>query len=393
MLMNVRRGGWKRRAGTALLAAGVCAAAAGPARGQGTPRRELAVDGEFGYLASVAVDRAGRMYAADVMTQQLYIFDPSGAPAGTLGRRGYGPGEFQGVVSAVAGRGDTLYTFDAVLQRITAFAPGTPRRVAYTIQIPPLEGERASYQLLVPSAGPFLVPFARSRGRDHAASPQVTLRTVSRDGRVGTRAVSQGPDREALELSQGDQHTVGPMPYGRAPAFAVHGGRVYHAWSGSGEIPVRDAQGHRLGAIRTGTATLPVESRHLRTLLDSYPPEDPRGQAMRQASQDRLLPATKPAWKQMLVDDRGQVWVNVVTSDDVVRFHPDRALEFTSFARLRREGPGQTPWWVYAPRGNRVAIHMLPGNVSLTQVSGGRAYGIETDADGVQRVVRFAVGN
>jgi len=36
-------------------------------------------------------------------------------------------------------------------------------------------------------------------------------------------------------------------------------------------------------------------------------------------------------------------------------------------------------------------VIMAPNNVRLWQVRAGKAYGIETDADGVQRVVRFTV--
>lgn len=364
----------------------------GDARAQSAPPRDLVIDGEFGYVGSVAVDTVGRIYVADVMTQQLHVFDGRGARLPSVGRRGHGPGEFQGVVSVVAGRGDTLYTFDAALQRITAFSPGV-RSVAYTVQVPRVGGERASYQLLVPSAGPFLLPFAEPHGRAPDRTPQVTLRTVNRRGDVGERPLSRGPDRQALEIAVGEARRVGPLPYGRAPGFAVFGDRVYHGWSGSADVPVFDLRGRSLGAVRTGTGTLRVDEPHVKALLDSYPPDNPSREAMRQAVREGRLPSTKPAWKQMLVDDRGRLWINVVTSDDVVRFSPETGLEFASLSRLAQGGAGQTPWWVYAPQGRRVTIYMLPNNVSLAQVRDGKAYGVEIDADGVQRVVRFAVGN
>lgn len=391
-MTNTSRGSALRSRSAAVAILATLAAGLPPALdAQTIPRRDLVVDGEFGYVASLAVDRSGRIYVADAMAQQLYVFDASGSRLPSIGRPGSGPGEFQRVVSVVAARGDTLYTFDPNLQRITAFAPGASRAVAYTVQVPRVGNELGSYQLLVPSEGSFLLPFAQPRARGEASAPTVAIRTVSRNGSVGTAPLSRSPDRGALQIVRGSQRVVGPLPYGRVPAFAVAGDRVYHGWSENGDIPFFDLQGRRLGAIRTRAATTALDRIQLRALVDSYPAGTQR-QEITEAVRDGRIPSTRPAWRQMLADDRGRLWVNVATDDDVVVLKDGVGLSLASSRSLSSGGAGSTPWWVFAPSGQRQAIYLLPNNVTLHQVSGGRAYGIEVDEDGVQRVVRFVVG-
>lgn len=379
---------WPARVFLAIVS--VALVTAGEVAGQVSLARDLVVDGEFGFVSALAADQRGHVYVADAMAQQLHVFDAQGRRLPALGRRGSGPGEFQGVVSVVAGRGDTLFTFDVSLQRITAFAPGE-RRVAYSVTVPVSGGERGSYQLLVPDEGAFLLPFASPRGPGEAQAPTVSLRSIGHDGRVGGGALSRTPDREALEVVRGTQRSVGPLPYGRAPGFAVHGGRVYHGWSGSGDIPFFDTRGRRLGTLRTRAGSTQLERGHLRALVESYPAGDQRRQDVSDAIRERRIPAQRPVWKQILADDAGRLWVSVVTDDDVVVFNDAVGFSYASYANLGQGGAGSTPWWVFSADGTRRAIYLLPNNVRLHQVSGGRAYGVEVDADGVQRLVRFVV--
>jgi hypothetical protein len=102
------------------------------------------------------------------------------------------------------------------------------------------------------------------------------------------------------------------------------------------------------------------------------------------------VPRTAPAYKDLLVDDRGRMWVSVTTDDDVV-VRGETGLAWTSARRGPGGEPALVPWWVFDAAGRRAAVAMLPPSVRLWQVRGGWAYGIDTDADGVQRVVRYVV--
>lgn len=58
------------------------------------------------------------------LESRLLLFSEDGQYLSTIGRNGEGPGEYEWITSVQAGPGDSLYVFDAALQRLTVFAPG-----------------------------------------------------------------------------------------------------------------------------------------------------------------------------------------------------------------------------------------------------------------------------
>jgi len=356
-------------------------------------QKDLEIDGEFGGIASTTVDAQGRIYVADFQMQEIRAFSPTGESLPTLGRNGRGPGEFRGIVSVVAGRGDTLFAFDVALQRITAFAPGAERKVAYTLTVPGDGNGRASYQVLVPSSGGFVLPYSvPHRPGASAEDRSVALRVVGPDGKIRPPLLLRIPDREALVTrTPGNGVMVGPLPYGREGFVQFGpGDRLFYGWNNTSAIAIYDLQGRRTGTLRPGGAPLSISGRDLDALRDSYAQGSPNRRAIEQAVSESRLPKTKPAYKGMVVDDRGNVWLNATTDDDVV-LNTDRGLAYVSRQRLREGGIAPSPWWVVDGGGRRIASVTLPNNVSLVAVRGGKAYGVETDGDGVQRIVRYAV--
>jgi len=354
-------------------------------------QRELRIDGEFVSAGSLAVDGHGTMYVADTELQQVRVFSAAGAPLPPRGRRGKGPGEFLGLASVTVGRADTLFALDLGMQRVTAFTPAG--KVAYTLQLPRAGRAKANYQLFAPSTGGLLVQYAipystRSAGPGRA----VNMRTVLRNGTLQPRPVFRFPDREALvNRLPGNGIMVGGLPYGRAPFVGMGpGDRLYFAWSGTPAVTVFDLQGRRVGTVRLPTTGLPVRDEDLDPLVDSYDARSPWRLAMQKAASQGRLPETKPAYKALVVDDHGRVWVNVLTSDDVV-VSGERGLTYASRARLDQGGVAPSPWWILGADGRREATLSLANNVALSLVKGDRAYGFETDADGVQYLVRYRV--
>jgi hypothetical protein len=68
----------------------------------------------------IAVGDDGRVYVADDGDKTVKVFDASGRPVGTLGRKGSGPGEFEAIQDiAVVNR--AVYVFDPKLDRILRF--------------------------------------------------------------------------------------------------------------------------------------------------------------------------------------------------------------------------------------------------------------------------------
>lgn len=77
---------------------------------------------EFGRVRSVIADGTGRLYVADGLALEVRVFGPDGAFLRSLGRRGGGPGEFEGLHGVAWLPDDTLLVADygnARLARLT----------------------------------------------------------------------------------------------------------------------------------------------------------------------------------------------------------------------------------------------------------------------------------
>ncbi len=66
----------------------------------------------FSAVSGVAVDRQGRIYASDVMQTHVVVFSPDGSRLATIGRKGQGPGEFEGPSGLALCPDGTLYVRD-----------------------------------------------------------------------------------------------------------------------------------------------------------------------------------------------------------------------------------------------------------------------------------------
>jgi hypothetical protein len=106
------------------------------ARQQTPPAWALVREGRLGSGAGVMAELVGpgvitvgpngNTYVYDALSQRgptrIIVYDRAGRFVRALGRTGSGPGEFQ-TVRAMGFLGDTLWTSDATLERVTLFAP------------------------------------------------------------------------------------------------------------------------------------------------------------------------------------------------------------------------------------------------------------------------------
>ena len=146
----------------------------------------------------------------------VWQFDGSGELIDSIGRRGEGPGEF-GSLDNIQSLGDTLYTFDASLQRLTAFPTSDgPRGSARTMSF---RGRRGVVSAWVNPADRSIVYSAKA--------PIVTGWEVTQD----RTTVHRAPGDALLVESYGDSllHvpiderliTVRPGVFGRGRLWVV----------------------------------------------------------------------------------------------------------------------------------------------------------------------------
>lgn len=75
----------------------------------------------FSRVADVAVGEDRSIIVSDAAAREVRVFSADGTYQGTVGRRGEGPGEFQATPMFADLSGDTLFTFDARARRVSAF--------------------------------------------------------------------------------------------------------------------------------------------------------------------------------------------------------------------------------------------------------------------------------
>ncbi|NOT07106.1 MAG: 6-bladed beta-propeller [Gemmatimonadales bacterium] len=342
--------------------------------------RERTVDAGFGGVGAIAVDHRGRLYVSDFMSQHILVFSSDGVLTDTIGRSGRGPGEYTAIGAIVIGRGDTLFTLDLALRRITAYSPGKST-VAYTLSVPRVPGQGLANLLLAPSSG-FVVGHSDPYQASAPSRPEVSLRLLGADGTLAKRPLFTVPRVEALIQRLGKNSTsVGPLPYGRE-SFAQLGlgDRIYWNWSGSLRVVAVDRTGASAVVLDETALSVPVHQADLDLLIGSY--ENPKERdALRLALRGPNVPQTKPATRAMVVDDRGRIWVGRIGKDDQVVMRGG-VLSYTS--------PTGTMSWEVLDGERRERVS-LPEGVLLRVVRGGKAYGVERDADGLETIVVFAV--
>lgn len=318
----------------------------------------------FGRIADVAAADDGRIYVADNQAAHVKVLSPDGALRDTVGSRGEGPGEFRHPLKLALARGDSLYVLDGADGRVHVFTPGlafervflarTDRGSPINMMIPDGAGStRERAFLFVYSPG------ARAVVQEDA---QMVVRRVRPGGAVGSALFTTPPYRMTSK-DLGDGRTLFLyVPFSPAPHYALGPkGRVHYAWSDS------------LTAVAYGPTGRP--ERTVRIPFESVPPvtDDEIAQALedRNRGRDQVrneIPASKPAFTQFLVDDRGRYWFGRPTAD-----------------------PDSTVWWVATPDEQRVRTATLASDVRLLIVRDGHAYGRTTTEAGAPAVVRYRV--
>jgi hypothetical protein len=352
--------------------------------------QDLDLDGEFGKVTSLAVDSRGNVYVADAMNHRVDVFAPDGRRIGAIGRRGEGPGEFRTVTHVAVSRGDTLFVFDAQAQRVTRFAGLPDGTLAGTISVRRPDAS-ANYQVLVTERAGLLVPYTVPLTEANADSARtLVLRHLTGDRYAEASTVIEVPDREFL-ISRDPRFglAIGSLPYGREPLLRLGPDDVLHyAWTDRLAIETYDLSGQRRGRVAFEHRPEPVSDEEIARLLDSYRPDalsQVERSLMERAHGDGRLPATKPAIRNLLVDDAGRTWANLVKDDDVM-IHTGAGMDYVP------PGPdAESPWVIIGAAGEIVARTSLPHGTSLRVVRDGLAYGVATDAGGEQRVVRYRV--
>jgi hypothetical protein len=254
----------------------------------------------FGNVTAVEADSAGRIWVLDGQAKELRVFDARGKHVRTIGREGEGPGEFRDPIGLAWAPDGTLWVADPAAGRYTVFDGngifiGThPRRVdGYSL---PWRGGFGPDGLLhelayvTPAQGEPRLALLRF---DAAVEPADTVLLPAHAGEQFERRGPRGMIAAGVPFSP--RQVVQPDPRG-------------FLWMG-----VNDR--YRLAELRLNGDTVRIVEREAEPVPVTA---EERAEAVAQLKwftdqggrvDEGRIPARKPAYEQVVVDDYGGVWV------------------------------------------------------------------------------------
>jgi hypothetical protein len=380
-----------------LCALGVCVSAPYlTAAAQAPPElrltRDLRIDAATNDLTlitppgGIAVSTRGTIAVTQNQDGTIRFFDAQGKSLGTFGRKGQGPGEFQ-TTNRLTWVGDTLSVSDASTRRYTLISPerSLVRSVSWLSAVS--LATRAGGE--PPRARPSP---PRVRYADGSMLLTVSLATGSampdwpggeKPGTPFIRVDSTGAFQRLIAWSPRAQCEA-PFDAGNGPGS---GGMVIpfchqtlEEISPDGNLLVLVTKGterseFRVSVFRANGDTVFSQAVAFQSVplpkavADSARASRARGsQSQRDAAATMTIPETYPPFSRLIVGRDESVWIESI-------------------------GPGaERFWYVLGNRGTLAGRAIVPRNVQLMVVSRTEVWGIETDDDGLQHIVRYRVG-
>ncbi len=313
----------------------------------------------------------GTIVVADGSSRELRFFDGSGALVRTVGRRGAGPGEFEEMEYDLGRlRGDTLLVLDRALRRVTRVSPAGV--VLDSRLLPDSDfGQRPSYRVLANGVVVVTLPAPSDpqiRGVFRVRTAVATLSPISM--RADTVGTFDGPET-VRAFGDSRSHTI-LRPYFREHYLAAAGdSMVFVGDTGDRIVSVmkRGQTGLRaVGTIEVPEAPGPVTSAHRKAVLDRYQSTPSRAATLK-AIGDMPFPRQLPAYRQMLCDRLGLLWIQ-------------------AYPAL---GQTKAKWWVFDPAGPLVGILENPPEGRILEIGPAHILTVRLAADDTEVVELYAL--
>ncbi len=311
----------------------------------------------------------GRIVVANAGSSELRFYDGKGKFKGTAGRKGGGPGEFQGLADVWTLAGDSLLTYDFRNNRISFFEPGG--EYVRSFQLLSLTGGKSSPSLVAPFAdGSLLI---RARTMEFTPQTEGGLRRDSvlylRCDPAGALLDSVGwfPGPEWYVKAEEGMMAASSRAFGRSPVATAFAGAFYFGSSDSYEIARYDSNGQLQRLIRRTHESLEVTPEDMELWIEERLADvDDENQKTfwERLYADMPVPQTMPAYERLIVDDEGSVWVE----------------------DYRRPGDAQPRWTVFDSAGVMLGAVETPPEFQIFQIGADFVLGRWTDDLDVEHV-------
>jgi hypothetical protein len=342
---------------------------------------------DFNAVANVIHLPDGRIVVANRSSSEIRIFDSLGAHLKSVGRAGGGPGEFQSLIAAWRGPGDSLLAADILSRRLSVFdAEGNYVRSFG------LGGETG---LALPTNG--MMQFAIPQGwlRDGSVvgiaqgfrfndaragiyrDSQAVIRYAADGAARDTIGRFPGAEMEQVQLSFRGQTMSIPqaVPLGRVTVFLVEDAHFFVARNDAWQVEVYGTDGRLVRLIRVESPAVRISEADQAThreeqleALESQPetrnvPEPIKEQIVSRVK-NAAYPATMPPIAGMLRDSEGNLWVQ----------------------QWPRPGERANRFTVLDSTGVAVGTVTMPERFRATAIGDGTVAGVWRDADDVEHV-------
>lgn len=299
--------------------------------------------------------------------RQVVYFTRDGALERRIGARGDGAGEFQRP-RLIGARADSLWIWDAELQRVTVVTP--TGEVARTVTVPPgysASGVLSDGSLLLVSSRVVPVPDGIGLQRD-----SLLFHATDEGGQPTAAVLVTVPGDEMVVARTAEFQTAFPRPFGARTTVAANGDWLQVAVGDSEDLIRIEREGARREVWRIERARRAVPFEDLqshglrrRAQVAQLPPQVANKVA--DAIVAAGVPNALPVHDQQIVDASGHTWLR----EDV---GPER-----------RDSVAQR-WDILAKDGHWLGQVTTPGGVTVWQVGKERVVGVRRDPYGVEEV-------
>ncbi len=323
---------------------------------------------EVGVVTGVAILADRRIVVADASRSRLAWLDSSGALLQLVGRRGEGPGELDRLGKVYRCSGDTIVTHSHGA-RLSWF----DSRGAFVQMRNILPLRRGSEGLARNCSAVLTVRPVQPRRTD---SLIIFWQSLVDTSMVDVTTLAQAPRGSAT--IQGRRLPV-PIPFGVAPVFTSNGDRVFVGSGATAEVREYDRRGRLVRIVRwsaTASRVTDADRQHYEATREQIRVLHGRAESEDFAPiTDFTLPARKPIYSRLFLDDDGFLWVQ--------RYPQTWPTFARAFADLVDE---DSDWWLFSPTGTLVTRVTIPAGLELRAVRGDAAVVLDTREQRLYRV-------
>jgi hypothetical protein len=341
----------------------------------------------YSQMYDFVVDRQGRAWAYDDDDDAVYLFAANGRLQRKIGRKGGGPGEFQGNDGMAFMRDGRFAQLDMRNGRLSFFSPAGDFLTSWPV---PATSFLGGMNLVVDSTDAIRIKWHGLFEDRLGDAVLVHLRSGGGGFAPDTVVFPPNPIRPEMFIVEGPQRIGLGLPY--RPSF-------YKEWQFAGGIVTAHGQTGVITVAQPGGRVVRVE-RNV-TPVRVTPLERSEREAQLLASAKNVnpdwkgslpaVPATKPPIVALFSARDGRIWVGVAGEAESIpeaeRPQP-RAGRPAPAPRTVRDA---TVWEVYDRNGTFLGRIPFAKNGRLAHASGNDVWVRETTADGFSAIVRYRI--